>query len=291
MQDWQAQQRALKEAERQSKTQAAELLHAHQNTTVQSSTLKQLKDQDRLDKLRAQQELHQYRASFVSDGRPLKAGEKLSYPDGMVEREGEAMSGISVLEAVASYQSHAAEGEPSFVTLPDGTQSSSLTDSAVMVSSGASPSSSDEWIKVATGDHGLPVDDDNDEQQERQQSDAITVKHENYNDTASQDDDVFVDVEFRFCLVSHKAEPPLESYLQAVSFVIGTSVAGSATVQSVQTQVESDTKFRHDIQAVVPVLLPHHSEEGAKRHVWSLLKAAVNDGSLEQLAASYSQAY
>ena len=65
MADWQADQRALKEADRQSKQQATATLQSFQNTYVAKSTLSALQKEGREKQRMAQEQNHNYRASFT----------------------------------------------------------------------------------------------------------------------------------------------------------------------------------------------------------------------------------
>lgn len=110
MLDWQAQQRALKAADREMKNQAAATLHSFQNTTVEQSTLSALQKEEREKKRMSQEQLHQYRAAFT--GTPGRNTQRRSteHADG-VESSTDVMAGINVSDAIANLNQQRTEDE------------------------------------------------------------------------------------------------------------------------------------------------------------------------------------
>jgi len=100
MMDWQAQQKAMKEADRQSKSQSAQIRHNFKASgSFEPSALEGIKQVDREKQRLAQQQLHNYRAAFVGkDGSTTSSSRRL-LEEALVEED--VTSGIHVEDAVA----------------------------------------------------------------------------------------------------------------------------------------------------------------------------------------------
>ena len=102
MEDWAAQQKALKDAERQKKSDSEAALHNYKGITEQSALTK-LKEEDRAKQLLAQKQLHDYRSGFTGTGKARKTrdGWIADATSGDAEDD-DVTGGVSVSDTVAN---------------------------------------------------------------------------------------------------------------------------------------------------------------------------------------------
>jgi hypothetical protein len=292
MLDWQAQQRALKAADRQSKHQAAETLHSFQNTAVEQSALYALQKEDREKKRMSQEQLHQYRAAFT--GTNKAKGDKEAARIDTVQSIDDVTTGIHVLDAVANFNQQPNEpefqrGEPytrSVQPVVGETPEPNVTEHATaqderdgamatveaagdgMVLVDEPSQDSDEWVTVAPpASEWL----------------GPALKHSNVQTPRVVTP---LPVEFTFALVSQDQPPHVERYLQAAAFVLGVDDIPTIKAMTCTELEDRPGVYKYMVTCSVNVTMPGHSDGQAKLHVLGLLKVAMRDGSLFTLATS-----
>jgi hypothetical protein len=107
--DWQAQQRALKLADREMKNQATASLHSFQNKTVEQSTLYTIQKEDREKKRLSQEQLHRYRSGFSNSSKKDKHKAAESF-EGNIEPATD-MNGVNVSEIISNFNQKPSEEE------------------------------------------------------------------------------------------------------------------------------------------------------------------------------------
>ena len=155
MMDWQAQQKAMRDKDRKSKNQTAQVLHGYRSGyTGEQFSLSAIKAQDREKQLQAQQQLHNYRASteVLSKMAPAKRERRgLGLAgDGGADIVNEA--GLSVAELSANFN-HQPQQEDQPNSNDQGTSILGGDPSMVVVEQPSAPpnealTASDEWVSV-----------------------------------------------------------------------------------------------------------------------------------------------
>jgi hypothetical protein len=296
MLDWQAQQRALKAADRESKHQAAATLHSFQNTAVEQSALYALQKEDREKKRMSQEQLHQYRAAFTGTGKTK--GDREGPRTDTVQSIDDVTSGINVSDAVAAFNQQPPEtdilhGESQFRPVPpleEETTELNFTNLAptendidtpiAPVEGGADGmvlvdehgNDSDEWVSVAAPP---PLTSN--------EWNGPTIKHSNVQMPRVV---APLPVEFSFALVSQDQPPNVDRYLHAAAFVLGVDNVPTVTSMTWSELEDRPGVYKYMVTCSVNVTMPGHSDGQAKLHVLGLLKVAMRDGSLFTLATS-----
>jgi hypothetical protein len=292
MMDWQAQQKAMKEADRQSKNQSAQNLHNFKATTLEQSALTGIKQEDREKQRLAQEQLHNYRATFVGGGKKGGAAEKQVGDVDGGSTEDDVTSGINVLDAAASF-GKSPEAAPELFGGGTFSMPSQETPTVEPASNPPPPpveepvmvekpedSSGEEWISVPP--QAQPTEDE---------WGQMTMKHTNFDASAVDVDaaPTTVDIDFSFVLVTLAEQPDVTKYLRAAAFIVGDdSVVGPAQIKSMQPQsADRPGVYKNLVTASLPIGLKHgHASEESRQHVLGLLKTAVRDGSLFTVAST-----
>lgn len=307
MMDWAAKQRALKDAERQSKNESTEYLRSYKPTLLQENSLKTMKEEDREKNRLAQEQLHNYRAKFVGGTDGSSPRQKGIFRDGSDDQE--AKLEYSVAEAVDALNNHeVVDPNPSIVMAGKETlvqsenneaqesPSHSSSDGIVLVENPEQfvtepvvindeqhqekSSPSDDWIDVSTPvQSGIreekcpePVQVSDEEEKCLELSDSV----EHISGA--------VDVEFTFCLLTLSENPDISKYLRAAESIIGDPVKGPAQTKSVQSVTNYSDRpgvHRHTITASICVSKQNGDNQIVKQRALGLLKQAVHDGSFK----------
>lgn len=293
MLDWQAQQRALKAADRQSKHQAAATLHSFQNTAVEQSALYALQKEDREKKRMSQEQLHQYRAAFTGTGK-TKGDREASRTD-TAQSIDDVTSGINVSDAVAAFnrqpqETEILQGQPQTHSVapfegeaPEQSLTNLLPEKEIdtpfapveaaadgMVLVDEHGNDSDEWVSVAPPSSAHDWN-------------GPAIKHSNVQTPRVVTP---LPVEFTFALVSQDQPPNVERYLRAAAFVLGIDDIPTLTSMTSSELEDRPGVYKYMVTCSVSVTMPGHSDRQAKLHVLGLLKVAMRDGSLFTLATS-----
>lgn len=290
LEDWNAQQKALKDAERQKKSDSEAALHNYKGITEQSALTK-LKEEDRAKQLLAQKQLHDYRSGFTGTGKTRKLRDGWM-ADASGGAEDDVTAGVSVSDKVANmnYTPTGEEAPPAagqadgiLVEKPD---DSSLTEPMVMVAE-KSPDGSEESPKDGSSQEWVAVPPAP-EQPTEEEWGQMTMKHDNFGDTPRQSLPSVVNVDFTFALLTQYETPDVDKYMKAAAFVVGDAVSGESVVKSMQQHPFDRPGVRKFVvTATMPsTVMSGHTGDESRKHVLGLLKTSVQDGTFYSIALS-----
>lgn len=290
MQDWQLQQKALKDKDRMSKTDAEAMLHGYRGMDEAQSKLSSIKQEDRKGKQDAERLLRNYRAGLDALPSPSKKNKNPNRESGAPmytanDDEVNTEAGVSVADLAASYNHPRQENDMVTGTCsaarkapnegagaPESPGGSS--DSGIMVDSptqtkndGGVPkaeASSEDWVAVDTSD--APLEEVAraaelvvPEPQTSESSTAIDSGEVQAVLTARSSptpEPVRMDVEFRFGLLFSDYIPNVDKYMSATAEIVGSipSVFYNPAFGPFVRDVQEDSSF-----------MPPHGQTGSKK--------------------------
>lgn len=296
MMDWQAQQRAMKQRERQNKSASAATLHNYRGTSGPSQ-LSTIKAQDRKQQMEAQEKLHTYRASVDVLASMKPKPKERKGPSGPIPEqsvaEGTAQASSSVAELSAAFDK--SKREPTVIS-PDSPASTnsptvnplSASDASSMVvvdsPAGSTGGGSDDWVSVhvsvqPAGEQATAGDEWAPETTNRSVAPAPTTAPPTAPPPPRN-------VDFSFAVITEDVKPVLERYTKAVNKTLATAGVTEVAPCTVR-RCEQDFAFQDRGQKFVlyaSVQIQGSNVTASRGAVLSALRAAIHDGSLLGLA-------